>query len=128
MDNIKVLRKILDKFFKNNMSSLEVKIREQFINYIGESAEYVTDVLVKSLQSEINKDTLWRLFGDVIYYNIKRNLEGTKICVNCKERFKITNTKDTSSKYCENCKVIKNKEKKKKWKNKNKNSARSTDD
>ena len=56
------------------------KQRDIFVDIIGESKEYISDVLVKSLQDDINKDTLWRLFGDVIYKNIKNNLTGTKIC------------------------------------------------
>jgi len=77
-----------------------VKQREQFIDYIGESVGYITDVLVKLLQNDINKDTLWRLFGDVIYDNIQRNLEGTKICVKCKERFIQTYP---NQKLCDKC-------------------------
>lgn len=77
-----------------------IKQREKFIDYIDEPIEYITDVLIKSLQGDINKDTLWRLFGDVIYENIKRNLNGTKICEECKERFEYNNNK---MKYCEKC-------------------------
>lgn len=93
-----------------------IKQSQQFVDYIGEQKEYITDVLVKSLQNEINKDTLWRLFGDVIYNNIERNLKGTKICKNCKERFLSTNNK---SKYCEICsKTIKNEQNKQYYHNK----------
>lgn len=80
-----------------------VKQREQFISYIGESVEYITDVLVKSLQNDINKDTLWRLFGDVIYDNVKCNLEGTKICENCKERFYYEKKVGKPQVYCLEC-------------------------
>jgi hypothetical protein len=79
------------------------KQRDMFTNYIGESEEYITDVLVKSLQNDINKDTLWRLFGDVIHNNIKRNLEGTKICEVCGERYDIVSNKDTKSSMCQLC-------------------------
>lgn len=57
------------------------------------------------LQGNINKDTLWKLFGNVIYINLERNLEGTKLCEVCRERFSITNEKDFSSKYCTRCKA-----------------------
>ena len=77
-----------------------VKQRQLFINIIGKPAEFIVDVLVKALQDDVNKDTLWRLFGDVIYENIQRNLAGTKICIKCGKRFKSTNNK---SKYCETC-------------------------
>jgi len=78
------------------------KQRNQIIEYIGESPEYITDVLVKSLQGDINKDLLWRLFGDIIYENVKRNLEGTKICEVCRERYIATNNR---AKYCEKCSI-----------------------
>ena len=94
------------------------KQRDIFVDIIGESKEYISDVLVKSLQDDINKDTLWRLFGDVIYKNIKNNLTGTKICKRCKERFNTISEKDYSSLYCYDCKIIINREKKKRWKNK----------
>lgn len=87
------------------------KQRDRFVEYNGESAEYITDVLVKSLQNDINKDTLWRLFGDIIHNNIKRNLVGTKICEVCGERYIIENDKDFSSKYCSDCRKEKDREK-----------------
>lgn len=76
------------------------KQRKMFESIIGEPAAVIVDVLIRELQSEINKDTLWRLFGDVIYSNIEANVNGTKICVKCKERFLVTNNR---AKYCENC-------------------------
>lgn len=87
------------------------KQRKMFVEYIGESPEYITDVLIKSLQSDINKDTLWRLFGDVIYENIKRNLEGTKICEVCGERFEYNIKSCKPSRYCNSCAKKVNKEK-----------------
>jgi hypothetical protein len=94
-----------------------IKQSEQFVSFIGESAEYITDVLVKSLQNDINKDTLWRLFGDIIFNNIKNNLEGTKICENCKERFKLQSNLDRNV-YCNKCKRDNELEKKRKYWNK----------
>lgn len=76
------------------------KQRDMFISMIDETKEYVTDVLIKSLQDDINKDTLWRLFGEVIYNNIKNNISDTKLCHKCKNRFKTTNNR---SKYCNKC-------------------------
>lgn len=76
------------------------KQRKMFVDIIGESKEYITDVLVKLLQDDVNKDTLWRLFGEVIYSNLERNLKGTKICCKCNTRFTINNNK---MKYCESC-------------------------
>lgn len=69
---------------------LEFNARRQckkFVDYIGKPKEYIVDVLVKSLRNDINKDTLWKLFGDIIYSNIERNLENTKICTKCGFRF-----------------------------------------
>lgn len=63
------------------------KQRELFAEIIGMPEEYISDVLVKALQDDVNKDTLWRLFGEVIYRNIEKNLSGTKICKKCGNRF-----------------------------------------
>jgi len=71
-----------------------------FVKLIGEPVADIADILIKQLQDDVNKDTLWRLFGDVIYSNIIRNLHGSKICVKCKDRFLATNNR---AKYCENC-------------------------
>ncbi|WP_367567016.1 hypothetical protein [Lacrimispora sp.] len=76
------------------------KQRKMFESIIGEPATVIVDVLIRELQNEINKDTLWRLFGDVIYSNIEANVNGTKICVKCRDRFLVTNNR---AKYCENC-------------------------
>lgn len=86
-----------------------IKQREMFVDYIGEPVEYIADVLVKSLQNDINKDTLWRLFGDVILENIKRNLNGTKLCEVCGERFNIKE-KDMKSTLCDKCSEEKRRE------------------
>ncbi len=85
------------------------KQRSMFIEIIGETAEYITDVLVKSLQGNINKDTLWKLFGDVIYSNLERNLQGTKICKVCGERFK-SNKYNSMKVLCDGCYQKKRKE------------------
>ena len=76
------------------------KQRSMFIDIIGEPKEYITDVLVKLLQDDVNKDTLWRLFGEVIYKNLEKNLKGTKICCKCNARFNATNNR---AKFCEEC-------------------------
>ena len=91
------------------------KQRNMFMDIVGESKEYITDVLVKLLQDDVNKDTLWRLFGDVIYENIKRNLNGTKICCKCNNRFIPNNNK---MKYCEQCSYEKQLELSRKYKEK----------
>lgn len=79
------------------------KQRELFLDLIGESKEYITDVLVKALQDDVNKDTLWRLFGNVIYSNIEMNLNGTKICKCCGNRFKYDVNSRKSPNNCEDC-------------------------
>jgi hypothetical protein len=63
------------------------KQRKLFTDLIGMPEEYISDVLVKALQDDVNKDTLWRLFGEIIYHNIEINLNGTKICKKCGNRF-----------------------------------------
>lgn len=79
------------------------KQRELFWELIGESKEYITDVLIKALQDDVNKDTLWRLFGDIIYSNIERNLKGTKICKCCGNRFAYDVNSRKSPNNCEDC-------------------------
>ena len=74
-----------------------------FIDIIGESKEYITDVLVKLLQDDVNKDTLWRLFGEVIYRNLEKNLKDTKICQCCKQRFEYIPKKGKPPVYCDEC-------------------------
>ena len=93
-----------------------IKQQEMFKEIVCESRMYITDVLVKALQDDVNKDTLWRLFGDIIYRNIENNLSGTKLCQRCGERFEITSNNDRSSKYCESCKkeILKEKDRLKK--------------
>ena len=99
------------------------KQRKMFEDIIGESKEYITDVLVKLLQDDVNKDTLWRLFGEVIYNNLEKNLKDTRICQKCQKRFSISNENDYSSKYCDECKIIINREKDRKKKQKKRNIA-----
>lgn len=79
------------------------KQRNLFKELIGESKEYIADVLVKALQDDVNKDTLWRLFGEVIYSNIKRNLVGTKICKCCGNRFEYDITSRKTPNNCNEC-------------------------
>jgi hypothetical protein len=99
------------------------KQRKLFVEMIGENKEYITDVLVKLLQDDVNKDTLWRLFGEVIYNNIERNLKGSRICSKCQKRFYVSNENDYSGKYCTECKVIIIREKDKQKKRNKRNIA-----
>jgi hypothetical protein len=79
------------------------KQRELFLANANINKEYATDVLIKSLQDDVKKDTLWRLFGDVIYENIKRNIDGTKICDICKKRFNVEKKVGKPNAYCIEC-------------------------
>lgn len=79
------------------------KQRSMFMDIIGESKEYITDVLVKLLQDDINKDTLWRVFGEVIYRNIEKNLKGTKLCKCCGSRYEYDMSAKRLSSNCPNC-------------------------
>ena len=92
------------------------KQRKLFTDLIGMPEEYISDVLVKALQDDVNKDTLWRLFGEIIYHNIEINLNGTKICKKCGNRFQY----DPSSigkpnSLCTNCRSQNQLEKYKKY-------------
>ncbi len=91
------------------------KQRNMFLNIIGESKVYIADVLVKLLRDDVNKDTLWRLFGDVIYENIKRNLDNTKICQCCGQRFEYVLKQGKPPVYCGACAKNKQLEKFKKY-------------
>lgn len=97
------------------------KQQDMFTDIIGETKENITDILIKALQDDVNKDTLWRLFGDIIYENLSRNLKGTKICCKCKQRFVIDNDNAHSLKYCDVCKneIMREKDKIKKQKKRN---------
>jgi len=95
------------------------KQRKMFLEIAEKNLEYVTDVLIKSLRDDINKDTLWKLFGDVIYSNIRNNLKGTKICKQCSSRFIPANNK---AKYCKECAYKKQLKLSRKYK-KNRNAA-----
>lgn len=74
--------------------------REMFAQQLGLPKEYICDVLIKLLKNDANKDTLWKLFGDIIYSNLSRNLDKTKRCTCCGIRFEY---KSNRSKYCEDC-------------------------
>lgn len=79
--------------------------REMFVKLVDAPISYIADVLVKALQDDVNKDTLWRLFGSEIYKNIEENLKNSRICQRCNQRFFLINKNDFSSKYCEGCKT-----------------------
>lgn len=74
-----------------------------FIDELEYSIEYITNVLVKATQGESTKDTLWKLFGEQIYNNIQSNLNNTKICEVCKERFAYNPNCKNLPKYCDEC-------------------------
>ena len=51
---------------------------ERIGSNIGKPIDVDKDVLIKELKNDINKDTLWRVFGEVIYNNLQNNLKGTE--------------------------------------------------
>lgn len=78
--------------------------RNEFCKIFDCDKEYITDVLLKCLKNDINKDLLWRLFGDVIYHNIEKNLGSeTRVCDCCKDRF---TPNSPTQRYCDKCKSI----------------------
>ena len=80
-----------------------IKQRENFTEMIGKPKEFIADVLIKLLQDDANKDTLWKLFGDVIYNNLQNNLKNTKRCEVCGVRFEYNPNCKTKPKYCNDC-------------------------
>lgn len=92
------------------------KQRKLFTDLIGMPEEYISDVLVKALQDDVNKDTLWRLFGEIIYHNIEINLNGTKICKKCGNRFQYDPSSiGKQNSLCANCRSQNQLEKYKKY-------------
>lgn len=96
-----------------------IKQKKMFIELIGETEDYITNILVKALQNDLNKDTLWKLFGENIYNNLLNNIGNTKICEVCGERFEYNINCKNLPKYCESCaKKIKNEQNKSYYNNK----------
>jgi ribosomal protein L37E len=106
------------KLQENMKSDYELYVYNQIRNEIldiNSDATYVVDVLVKYLydeKSSKNKETLWKVFGDILLYNLKENLKKTKQCEICGERIEDYNTK----KYCIACAKEKEKVRKREWK------------
>ena len=108
---------------KNNISYLFQEIKERLMD-VNSDVIYIADVLVKYLYSVKKsrfKETLWICFGDIIFENLKMNIEksfedGYMMCEECGDRVKKTNNKQ---KYCLKCwKEIRkqqNKDNFKKW-------------
>lgn len=96
------------------------KQSELFVKELELPIEYIVNILVKYLKDRAIKDTLWKLFGEQIYTNIQNNLQGTKICEVCGERFEVNGSKDRNI-YCENCKYEKYIEKNEKYNKKRTN-------
>lgn len=80
-----------------------MKQKEMFLKQLGMEEKYIVNVLVKSLQNDINKDLLWKLFGETIYNNLKKNIGNTKICGVCGERFEYDENCKKLPKYCNDC-------------------------
>jgi hypothetical protein len=118
-DNVNLGKEIINKYnylhknkkwkFKlqeNMKSDYELYVYNQIKNEmldINPDATYIVDVLVKYLYDEKpskNKETLWKVFGDILLYNLKENLKKTKQCECCGERIEIVNSRTT---YCEKC-------------------------
>lgn len=86
---------------------------------INNDKSQISDALVEYLYSKGNKDkqTLWDCFGDIIYYNLEKNLGNTEQCELCTNRFE---KKSKNKILCDTCSSIKLKMNKKKWKENNK--------
>jgi hypothetical protein len=97
LNNYEKKRALLQIEFDTN------KQRKMFVDIINEPKEYIADVLIKLLQDDINKDTLWRLFGEVIYNNLEKNLKNTKICQDCNSRFEYIHKQGKPPMFCESC-------------------------
>lgn len=82
-------------------------IRNSMIDEFGEVG-FIVDVLVDYFFGKVNskrKNVLWGAFGDVIYENLKQNIDSdTFSCANCGERVeKVGGAKRNAQKYCAEC-------------------------
>lgn len=74
-----------------------------FQKSININEEYIANILIKELHGKINQDSLWRMFGETIFANLQTNLENTKICECCKERFEYAQKTGKPKVYCDIC-------------------------
>lgn len=84
-------RLYVDKYIRD-------KLRE-----VHPDEERIVNVLVEYLYGQIestNSTTLWDSFGNILYRNLKKNIEGTKQCESCGERIEIVNSR---TKFCQPC-------------------------
>lgn len=73
----------------NSMYHFDRYFREE-MGKIHKSESYIVDVLVRHLfeKGSRSKDNLWNVYGDILYKNLEKNLEGTIACEDCPTRFK----------------------------------------
>ena len=88
---------------------LKKRIKQE-MNTVCKDDKYIVNVLVKSLQNDISKNTLWEVYGDIILDNLNKNIKlNTKLCDVCGGRFEYNVNCKTPPKYCDECaKKIKN--------------------
>ena len=91
------------------------KKREYFLSQTSLDINQVVNILVKELHGKINQDSLWRMFGHVIFTNLETNLANTKICECCKERFEYVQKTGKPKIYCDSCAYEKEVEKYEKY-------------
>lgn len=78
-------------------------VREEMLK-ISKRPQYIADVLTRFFYSNNSrfKDSLWDVYGELLYSNLEKNLKDTIQCELCTTRVVKINK---STKYCENCKV-----------------------
>lgn len=79
------------------------RLVKEELSKLSTSDSTITDNLIHYLYSSgnKNKDTLWDCYGDIIYYNIEKNLGNSIQCDTCTIRFEKIGRSD---KYCDKCK------------------------
>jgi hypothetical protein len=106
-----MLDKESDDYKDNKYTYIAKVIKDEImemVHYVDEKVTigYVVNVLVEYLyktKEASNKKTLWESFGDIIFANLKFNLEGLRDCGCCGDEFKPESHKD---KYCsDGCKI-----------------------
>lgn len=88
---------------KNKDFYINTYIKNELLK-VNKDKVYITDVLIKQLfeHNSVNKNTLFDCFGDVIYNNLKNNIDTkTYLCDCCGKRFiKKINNQNTCSEKC----------------------------
>jgi hypothetical protein len=119
----KVDEKLIEKFtqinkqkhFNLNLDDSDEgfeRLLKNELSVFSKDEDYIVDVLVEYLfnTDSAYKSTLWDVYGERLYKNLKKSLGNTIQCDNCNVRFE----SKTNKVYCEECSTEKLKESRRK--------------